>query len=100
MDHTTVYYAMLVFGLWTLAFTQMVGRSNYGLALRSIGGSEEAADHTGINTAAVKLFSFAAGAFFTGAAGQAMAARWTYIDPSIAFNPLYSFTPVLMAIFG
>ena len=29
-----------------------------------------------------------------------MATRWSYIDPSIAFNPLFSFMPVLMAIFG
>jgi branched-chain amino acid transport system permease protein len=29
-----------------------------------------------------------------------MATRWTYIDPYIAFDPLFSFMPVLMAIFG
>ena len=33
-------------------------------------------------------------------AGAVMATRWTYIDPKIAFNPLISFMPVLMAIFG
>jgi len=35
-----------------------------------------------------------------GAAGAIIATRWTYIDPKIAFNPLISFMPVLMAIFG
>jgi len=35
-----------------------------------------------------------------GAAGATMATRLTYIDPTIAFNPLLSFMPVLMAIFG
>jgi branched-chain amino acid transport system permease protein len=35
-----------------------------------------------------------------GATGAIMATRWSYIDPSIAFNPLFSFMPVLMAIFG
>ena len=35
-----------------------------------------------------------------GATGAVMAPRWTYIDPKIAFNPLLSFLPVLMAIFG
>jgi branched-chain amino acid transport system permease protein len=29
-----------------------------------------------------------------------MATKWTYIDPGIAFNPFYSFMPVMMAIFG
>jgi len=35
-----------------------------------------------------------------GAAGAIMATRWTYVDPYVAFNPLFSFLPVLMAIFG
>jgi len=35
-----------------------------------------------------------------GTTGAVMATQWTYIDPSIVFNPLYSFMPVLMAIFG
>ncbi len=29
-----------------------------------------------------------------------MSMRWTYIDPTSAFNIQYSFMPVLMAIFG
>jgi branched-chain amino acid transport system permease protein len=48
----------------------------------------------------VKVATFAISAFFMGAAGAVMATRWTYIDPKIAFNPLISFMPVLMAIFG
>jgi branched-chain amino acid transport system permease protein len=35
-----------------------------------------------------------------GAAGAIIATRWTYVDPYVAFNPLFSFLPVLMAIFG
>jgi branched-chain amino acid transport system permease protein len=48
----------------------------------------------------VKVITFAISAFFMGAAGSIMATKWTYIDPYIAFNALYSFMPVLMAIFG
>jgi branched-chain amino acid transport system permease protein len=48
----------------------------------------------------VKVSTFAISAFFMGAAGAIMATRWTYIDPKIAFNPLLSFMPVVMAIFG
>jgi branched-chain amino acid transport system permease protein len=44
--------------------------------------------------------TFGISAFFMGAAGAVMATKWTYIDPGIAFNPFYSFMPVLMAIFG
>jgi len=54
----------------------------------------------GVNVIAVKIITFAISAFFMGATGAIMATRWTYIDPNIAFNPLFSFMPVLMAIFG
>jgi len=32
--------------------------------------------------------------------GAVMAPRWTYIDPSIAFNPMISFQVVIMALLG
>jgi branched-chain amino acid transport system permease protein len=70
------------------------------LALQSIGEQEEAAEHIGINVTLLKVATFAISAFFIGAAGAVMATRWTYVDPYIAFNMNYSFTPVLMAIFG
>jgi branched-chain amino acid transport system permease protein len=77
-----------------------IRHSRFGLALQSIGEEEEAAAHTGINVTALKIITFAVSAFFMGAAGAVMATRWTYIDPRIAFNPLLSFMPALMAIFG
>jgi branched-chain amino acid transport system permease protein len=99
-DHTTVYYGMVVIFVVLLLTAYLIRRSKYGLALRSIGEYEEAAVHIGINVTVSKTITFAISAFFMGAAGAIMATRWTYIDPSIAFNPLFSFMPVLMAIFG
>jgi branched-chain amino acid transport system permease protein len=78
----------------------MIRKSKFGLALQSIGEHEEAAIHIGINVTILKTLTFAASAFFMGATGAIMATRWSYIDPVIAFNPLFSFMPVLMAIFG
>lgn len=100
VDPVPVYYTMLIILIVTISFCFFIGRSRYGLALRSIGQSEEAADHMGVNITAIKINIFAITAFFAGATGSTMATRWTYIDPSIAFNPLFSFMPVLMAIFG
>jgi branched-chain amino acid transport system permease protein len=48
----------------------------------------------------LKVVTFAISAVFMGAAGAVIATRWTYVDPYIAFNYLYSFMTVLMAIFG
>ena len=100
VDHTTVYYIMVVIFVIALLTAHLIRRSKYGLALRSIGENEEASTHIGINATVLKTAAFAVSAFFMGAAGAIMATRWTYIDPSIAFNPLFSFMPVLMAIFG
>ncbi|MFC2069683.1 branched-chain amino acid ABC transporter permease [Chloroflexota bacterium] len=99
-DNTTVYFIMLVILVMTMLTAYFVRRSRWGLALQSIGENEEAATHIGINVTMVKVINFAISAIFVGAAGAIMATRWTYIDPGIAFNPLFSFMPVLMAIFG
>ncbi len=100
VDHRVVYYVLLIiFGLALLA-AYLIRRSRFGLALRSIGEQEEAAVHVGINSTWVKTLTFAASALFMGAAGAIMATKWKYVDPRIAFDPLLSFLPVLMAIFG
>jgi branched-chain amino acid transport system permease protein len=100
VGNTTVYYLMLIIFTLLMFTAYVIKHSKFGLALQSIGEYEEAAAHTGINVTALKIVTFAISAFFMGAAGAIMATRWTYIDPRIAFNPLISFMPVLMAIFG
>ena len=100
VDHEVVYYVILVIFVLALLTAYIIRRSRFGLAMQSIGEQEEAATHIGINATVVKTTAFAISAFFMGAAGAIMATRWTYIDPKIAFNPLFSFMPVLMAIFG
>ena len=100
VDQTVVYYAMLIIVMMTVLVAYTMSRSRLGFALRGIGESEDAADHMGVSVNALKIITFAISTFFMGTAGAVMATRWTYIDPSIAFNPLFSFMPVLMAIFG
>jgi branched-chain amino acid transport system permease protein len=100
VDNTTIYYVMLTICVAALLTAYLIRHSRFGLALQSIGEDEEAAAHTGVNVTALKVATFSISAVFIGAAGAIMATRWTYIDPYIAFNPLISFMPVLMAIFG
>jgi branched-chain amino acid transport system permease protein len=100
VDHTVVYYIMLLIFVAALVTAYLIKRSKFGLALKGIGEYEEAALHIGINVTSLKTITFAISAFFMGSAGAIMATRWAYIDPAIAFNPLFSFMPVLMAIFG
>jgi branched-chain amino acid transport system permease protein len=100
VDYNTIYYTMLVILVAIMVTAYFIRRSKIGLALQSIGENEEAAAHIGINVTFMKVINFAVSAFFIGATGAAIATRWTYVDPYIAFNPLFSFLPVLMAIFG
>jgi branched-chain amino acid transport system permease protein len=100
IDYNTIYFAMLAIVTSLILIAYLVRHSRYGLALQSIGESEEAASHLGVNVIMVKVLTFALSAFFMGAVGATMATRWTYIDPYIAFNANFSFLPVLMAIFG
>jgi branched-chain amino acid transport system permease protein len=100
VDNRTIYYVMLAIFATLLITAYAIRRSRYGLALRSIGECEDAASHIGINVTLLKVVTFAISAFFMGAAGAIMATRWTYVDPYEAFKSLFSFMPILMAIFG
>ncbi|MCX5813866.1 MAG: branched-chain amino acid ABC transporter permease, partial [Proteobacteria bacterium] len=99
-DATTIYYTMVCIFLAVLLTSYLIKRSRFGLALQGIGESEEAAAHTGINVTRVKSVIFAISAFFMGLTGAAMSLRWSYVDPTMAFDISRSFMPVLMAIFG
>jgi branched-chain amino acid transport system permease protein len=97
---TTIY--LYLFGLFVLTIfvAYILKKSKYGLALSSIGENENAAEHTGINVTMVKILIYALSATFMGAVGAVMATKLTYIDPGIAFDPMMSFSPALMATFG
>jgi branched-chain amino acid transport system permease protein len=100
IDNTTVFYLLLVVFAVLMVTVYALQNSKFGMALKGIGENEDAAAHIGINVTVLKVLTFGVSALFMGLAGAIMATRWTYIDPKIAFNPVISFLPVLMAIFG
>jgi branched-chain amino acid transport system permease protein len=100
VDNNTIYHGMFITLVLLLLTAYFMRYSKFGLALQSIGEYEDAAAHAGVNVTALKTITLAVSAVFIGAAGAIMATKWTYIDPYIAFNPLFSFMPVLMAVFG
>jgi branched-chain amino acid transport system permease protein len=99
-SNETIYYYLLGIFALTMIAAYLIKKSKYGLALQSIGENEEAAAHTGVNVTMVKILTYAVSAIFMGAVGVIMATKLTYVDPGVAFNPMMSFSPVLMAIFG
>ena len=99
-SNEAVYYYLLGIFVVTMIVAYIIRKSKYGLALQSIGENEEAAAHAGINVTMVKVLTYAISAIFMGATGVIMATKLTYVDPGVAFNPMMSFSPALMAIFG
>jgi branched-chain amino acid transport system permease protein len=99
-SNNVIYYVILAIFMILMITAYLIRRSKFGLALQTIGQNEEAAAHIGVNVTLLKIITFAISASFMGATGAIMATRWTYVDPYVAFNPLFSFLPVLMAIFG
>ena len=96
----TVYLTVLLIAVAAVATAIAVRRSRFGLALAGIGADEQRAQTLGVNTRLVKIAGFALTAAFAGAAGAAMAVRWTYIDPHTVFNPFIGFQTVLIALIG
>ena len=100
IDNNTLLYIALGLVVLAVLAAYFVSRSRYGLALLSIGGNEDAAEHMGVNTTMVKVLFFAISSIFMGVAGVIAAPTLLYVNSNIAFSPFYSFMPILMAIFG
>lgn len=99
-SNETVYYYLLGILVVTMLVAYLLRKSKWGLALQSIGQNEEAAAHMGVNVTMIKIVTFAISAAFMGAVGVIVATKTTYVDANTAFNPMISFSPALMAIFG
>lgn len=95
-----IYWQLLGLAAITIGVGWWISRSRIGLALKVIGDDETVAAHTGINIAGVKLTLFAVSATIITLVGAIQAPRWTYVEPSIVFNPTISFLTLIMALLG
>lgn len=100
MTAAHIYWQLLALALLVFAVGILIERSRFGLALQAIGDDETAARHSGIDTTRIKVGLFMLSTVFMSLTGAVMAPRWTYVDPTIAFNPVISFTVLTMALLG
>jgi branched-chain amino acid transport system permease protein len=100
IDNETLFYIMVGVVVATVLITYLIRRSRLGLAMLSIGGNEEAAEHMGVNTTMVKVLTFAISSIFMGVAGVVAAPVLIYVNSNIAFSLYYSFLPIFMATLG
>jgi branched-chain amino acid transport system permease protein len=95
-----IYWQLLGLAVAVFAVGGLIARSRLGFALRIIGEDETVARHCGINVTVAKVALFTISAVFMTLVGAIMSPRWTYIEPSIAFNATISFQVVIMALLG
>ena len=96
----TSYYTMLICAIAILSFAILLRRSKFGLGLKMIGESEEAAAHVGVNTGLYKTLGFAISAMLMGFVGACYATYLPYINSDIAFDFSYSLYPAVMTLLG
>lgn len=100
ISQAQIYWQLLALGAALFLVAFLIERSRIGFKLKVIGGDEVVARHVGIDVTRVKVALFTLSALFMTLTGAIMAPRWTYIDPTIAFNPVISFQVVIMALLG
>lgn len=96
----SIYWQLLVLFALVWLLGAWLSRSRLGFALRLIGDDQVAAASCGVNTVAIRLLVFVGTSMVMAVVGAIVAPRWSYIEPSIAFNSLISFQVLVMALLG
>ncbi|QHQ37346.1 branched-chain amino acid ABC transporter permease [Algicella marina] len=95
-----IYWQLLALAVVTFLIAWTIGRSRIGLALKALGDDETVAAHAGVDVTRIKLLLFVISSTIITLVGAIQAPRWTYIEPSIVFNPTVSFMTLIMALLG
>jgi len=100
VDTYDIYYMLLAVTAAALAIRWWIDRGRLGLAVRAIGDDEIVARHAGVDVTRVKVALFAISSMLITLVGAIQSPRWTYVEPSIVFNPTISFLTVIMVLLG
>ncbi len=94
------YYLALALAGMTMAAVWVLARSRTGLGLMALREDEDAAEATGINTLAHKLFALAVSTTLAGLAGGVFAFYHVSYYPQMPFGPVWTFDPLLITFIG
>jgi branched-chain amino acid transport system permease protein len=94
------YYVILGLVAGSLWLTRRIERARLGYALAAIRENEEAAEASGVNTLAAKLWAMGVSAFLTAVGGTFYAQYFAFIDPSLTFGVGVSVEILLRPIVG
>ncbi|HEV8672502.1 MAG TPA: branched-chain amino acid ABC transporter permease, partial [Methylomirabilota bacterium] len=94
------YYLMLALLAGTLGLTRLIERARLGYTLAAIRENEDAAEASGVNTLAAKLWAMGLSAFLTALGGTFYAQYFSFIDPTLTFGVSVSVEILLRPIVG
>lgn len=94
------YYVMLGLLAVTLWLTRRIERSRLGYALHAIRENEDAAEASGVNALAAKLWAMGLSSFLTALGGTFYAQYFSFIDPTLTFGVAVSVEILLRPIVG
>lgn len=94
----TSYYFVLAFSVISIIIMYFIGKSNFGLILKSLKSDELASQALGIRINYYKISAFVISSLFAGMGGSITAHFFGYIGPDIVY-PL-SLNSIIMAVVG
>jgi len=97
-DFVPSYYFVLLFAILSIGFLFFLGRSNFGLTLKSIRSDEDAARAVGISTTRYKVTAFAISAGFAGMTGAISGHYYGFVGFDMVF-PL-SLNIIILSVVG
>jgi branched-chain amino acid transport system permease protein len=94
------YYVILALLLAVLGLTRWLERSRLGYTLTAIRENEDAAEASGVDTLAAKLWAMGISSFLTAVGGTFYAQYFSFIDPTLTFGVPVSVEILLRPIVG
>ncbi len=99
-NYNLFYYLMMLMAVLVVLITFLIENTKFGLALKAINESEQAAQMIGIDTVKIKITAYGISAFFIGVTGGIYSYWVTYITPDDVFNVHKTVQMVIMTLLG
>lgn len=98
--NTNMYYLALIMAAGSILVAFLIGRSNLGLSLRSIGDDEDASAELGVSVLYAKSITLFMSAGMAALAGGTYGIFIQYLSPNDVFSIIYSLDAIFISIVG
>jgi branched-chain amino acid transport system permease protein len=95
-----MYYLALIMAAGSILVAFLIGRSNLGLSLRSIGDDEDASAELGVRVLYAKSITLFMSAGMAALAGGTYGIFIQYLSPNDVFSIIYSLDAIFISIVG